>query len=101
MEEGASGNGIAVVGLVAVELVQMKSKHLIFHIIIAHLFHAHLIWPSVKTLCLTQYSQDTFILQTCYSHVLELTDPWHLRSKFNLITVGDSFVFCQVGVRLS
>lgn len=43
MEEDESGNWIAVVCLVAVELVQMKSKHLIFHIIIVHLFNAHLI----------------------------------------------------------
>lgn len=43
MEDGGSGNGIAVVGLVAVELVLMKSKHLIFRIIIVHLFHAHLL----------------------------------------------------------
>lgn len=43
MEDGGSGNGIAVAGLVAVELVQMRSKHLIFHIIIVHLVHAHLL----------------------------------------------------------
>lgn len=74
MEEDENGYWITVAGLIVVELVQMKSKHyLIIYIIIVHLSQIYPIWFNIKTPCFTEYSQDIFILKTCYSQVLELS----------------------------
>lgn len=101
MEDDESGYWIAVAGLLVVELVQTRRKHLSIHIITGHQVNDHLIGFNIKTLCFTKYSHDIFNFENPLLSSSGTYYPGNLCSWWLLITVEDSFVFYQVGFRVS